>query len=235
MPTLTTRRFATRAALEAALTERLAAAIGAPAGGAVMLSGGTTPLPAYRALGARPPPHAPGLAVLFSDDRYVPADSPSSNYHQSRPLLDALALPEARVLRVRTELALAEAAADYERRLDELIATGARVGLGLLGLGAEGHTASLFSAADLARARGHRAIPVQRPDGLSAVSVTPEFLAHVREPVFVAAGAGKHAAVEALLAGDPQLTAWAAVQGCAGVELWMDEEAAAGLRRDRQG
>jgi 6-phosphogluconolactonase len=227
MPTLITRRFATRAALEAALTERLAAAIAAPEPAAVMLAGGTTPLPAYRALGARPPSHAATLAVLFSDDRYVPADSPSSNYCQSRPLLDALKLPEARLLRVRTELPLAEAAADYERRLDELIGTGTRIGLGLLGLGAEGHTASLFSAADLARARGHRAIPVQRPDGLSAVSVTPELLAQVREPVFVVAGAGKRAAVAALLAADPKLIAWAAVQGCASVGLWMDHEAAA--------
>ena len=166
MPALRTRRFATRAALEAALTERLAAAIGAPAGGAIMLSGGSTPLPAYRALGARPPAPAAGLAVLFSDDRYVPADSPASNYCQSRPLLDALRLPEARLLRVRTELPLVEAAADYEQRLDELLGAGVRIGLGLLGLGAEGHTASLFSAADLERARGHRAIPVQRPDGV---------------------------------------------------------------------
>jgi 6-phosphogluconolactonase len=227
MPALRTRRFATRAALEAALTERLAAAIGAPAGGAIMLSGGSTPLPAYRALGARPPAPAAGLAVLFSDDRYVPADSPASNYCQSRPLLDALRLPEARLLRVRTELPLAEAAADYERRLDELLGAGVRIGLGLLGLGAEGHTASLFSAADLERARGHRAISVQRPDGRSAVSVTPELLAQVREPVFVVAGADKQAAVAALLAHDPKLVAWAAVQGCASVELWMDEEAAA--------
>jgi 6-phosphogluconolactonase len=227
MPALRTRRFATRAALEAALTERLAAAIGAPAGGAIMLSGGSTPLPAYRALGARPPAPAAGLAVLFSDDRYVPADSPASNYCQSRPLLDALRLPKARLLRVRTELPLLEAAADYEQRLDELLGAGVRIGLGLLGLGAEGHTASLFSAADLERARGHRAIPVQRPDGRSAVSVTPELLAQVREPVFVVAGADKHAAVAALLAHDPRLVAWAAVQGCASVELWMDDEAAA--------
>ncbi len=227
MPALRTRRFATRAALEAALTERLAAAIGAPAGGAIMLSGGSTPLPAYRALGARPPAPAAGLAVLFSDDRYVPADSPASNYRQSRPLLDALRLPEARLLRVRTELPLIEAAVDYEQRLDELLGAGVRIGLGLLGLGAEGHTASLFSAADLERARGHRAIPVQRPDGRSAVSVTPELLAQVREPVFVVAGADKHAAVAGLLAHDPKLIAWAAVQGCASIELWMDDEAAA--------
>jgi len=224
MTTLTTRRFATRPELDAALAQRLGrsleggSAAGAPA---VMLSGGTTPLPAYRALGERKVVPGPQLRVLFSDDRYVPASSPASNYHQSEPLLQALALPPARVLRVRTELPLAAAAADYAAQLGTLLQGSAGVGLGLLGLGADGHTASLFSAADLRRARGQLAIAVQRPDGMSGVSVTPQFLAQVRELVFVVAGAGKDEAIRRLIAQDPDLTAWAAVQECTAVELWV--------------
>jgi 6-phosphogluconolactonase len=221
MTSLTTRRFVTRAALVAALEERLARAIATTGPSALMLSGGNTPLPAYRALSRRTLTHDAGLRILFTDDRYVPADSEKSNYHQSRPLLDALALPAHAVLRVRTELPLQEAAADYERQLAALTTAGARVGLGLLGLGADGHTASLFSAADIERARGKLAVAVQRPDGLSAVSVTPDFLAQVAEPVFVVAGAGKHDALEALAARNPTLTAWRAVQGCPSVELWV--------------
>jgi 6-phosphogluconolactonase len=222
---LITRRFASRSTLESALEERLAEAIAAPgAAAALMLSGGTTPLPAYRALAARPDMRRnAGLHILFSDDRYVPADSPASNYRQIEPLLAALSLPAAAVLRVRTELALEDAADDYERQLAALLRSGARIGLGLLGLGADGHTASLFGAADLERARGHLALAVQRPDGLSAVSVTPELLAQVAQPLFVVAGADKRAAVRSLLAQDPNLTAWRAVQGCARVELWAYE------------
>lgn len=227
MTELATRRFPSRAALESALEERLARAVAAPGAAAVMLSGGNTPLPAYRALAARPGlPRNTGLSVLFSDDRYVPADSPASNYRQAESLLRALALPPAAVLRVRTELPLEEAARDYERQLGALLASGARIALGLLGLGADGHTASLFGAADLARARGRLAIAVQRPDGLSAVSVTPEMLAKVAEPVFVVAGADKREAVQRLLARDAQLAAWRAVAGCARVELWVDQAAA---------
>src|SRR6516164_1566274 len=179
MTTLTTRRFDSRGALDAALTERLGGAIAAAGASAIMLSGGTTPLPAYRALGSRPLPHDERLHVLFSDERYVPSDSEASNYRQARPLLDALALAPQSLLRVRTELPLGEAAADYERSLEALLKSGVPIGLGLLGLGADGHTASLFSAADLARARGHLAIPVGRPDGMSAVSVTPQLLLQV--------------------------------------------------------
>lgn len=225
MTELTTRRFASRTELQTALVERLARAIAAATG--LMLSGGNTPLPAYRALprrrGVVP---AAGLRILFSDDRYVPADSPASNYQQAQPLLAALALPPAAVLRVRTELPLEEAARDYEERLAALLESGTGIGLGLLGLGADGHTASLFGAADLERARGHLAIAVHRPDGMSAVSVTPEVLARVADPVFVVAGADKREAVARLIARDPQLTAWRAVAGCARVELWVDEMAA---------
>ena len=220
MTTLTTRRFPSRAALDAALAQRLGQAISAKGASAIMLSGGTTPLPAYRALARGPLPHD-RLHILFSDDRYVPSDSDASNYHQSRPLLDALALPAAAVARVRTELPLDEAAADYERQLAALLNSGVRIGPGLLGLGADGHTASLFGAADLERARGHLAIAVHRPDGMSAVSVTPEFLSRVEELLFVVAGSGKGEALRALIAQDQNLIAWRAVQGCAQVELWV--------------
>ena len=220
MTTLTTRRFPSRAALDAALAQRLGQAISAKGASAIMLAGGTTPLPAYRALARGPLPHD-RLHILFSDDRYVPSDSDASNYHQSRPLLDALALPAAAVARVRTELPLDEAAADYERQLAALLNSGVRIGPGLLGLGADGHTASLFGAADLERARGHLAIAVHRPDGMSAVSVTPDFVSRVEELLFVVAGSGKGEALRALIAQDQNLIAWRAVQGCAQVELWV--------------
>src|SRR6185437_918421 len=102
------------------------------------------PLPAYREVARRGPPRGGPLTVIYSDDRYVPADSDASNYRQTRPLLEALALPDDQVLRVRTELPLEEAARDYERRLRALLDSGARMGLALLGLGPDGHTASLF-------------------------------------------------------------------------------------------
>jgi len=221
MTTLTTRRFDTRGALDSALEERLAQAIAATGPRAIMLSGGHTPLPAYRALASRPPPHDEQLHILFSDERYVPRDSEASNYHQARPLLDSLAPAPQALLRVRTELPLEAAAADYEGGLIKLLESGVRIGLGLLGLGADGHTASLFTVEDLARARGHFAIAVHRPDGMSAVSVTPQLLAKVEELLFVVAGADKQRVVQALEAGDPHLTAWLAVKERTAVQLWV--------------
>jgi 6-phosphogluconolactonase len=231
MTTLRTHRFASRAELDAALVTRLAQAIAdtSGSGSAVMLSGGSTPMPAYRQLAAQAPKHNDGLRILFSDDRYVPSTSEASNYHQSSALLEALALPDASVLRVRTELPLEQAAEDYERRLGELLKANVPIGLGLLGLGPDGHTASLFTAADLERAHGHLAIAVQRPDGMSGISVTPEFLTHVKQLVFVVAGGGKYDAIQSLLKEDPNLVAWRAVQGLRSVELWVEQAALSSL------
>jgi 6-phosphogluconolactonase len=223
MPNIQTRRFATTAEFDAALIERLERAISASGAGqtALMLSGGKTPLPAYRELAGRQPRPATGLHVMYSDDRYVPADSESSNFFQTRALLDALHLPESGVLRVRTELPLEAAAADYEQRLAALLKSGVRIGLGLLGLGADGHTASLFTTANLEQSRNHLAIAVQRPDGMQGISVTPELLSQVAEVLFLVAGADKHAIVEAFLRNDSKLIARRAVAGCANVAIWI--------------
>jgi 6-phosphogluconolactonase len=214
-------RFDSRVELDAALAVRLREALTARGASAVMLAGGSTPLPAYRTVARQMGAHDDRLHVLFSDDRYVAADTTASNYFQSRPLLDVLGLPGESLLRVNTQLPLPEAAADYDRRLSAMLGSGVHVGLGLLGLGADGHTASLFTHADLQRARGCYAISVQRPDGLSAVSVTPELITTIAEPLFVLAGHDKNEALSRMLAQDDTLVAWRAVQGCPQVELWV--------------
>jgi 6-phosphogluconolactonase len=225
--TVTLKRFADRAQLQSAVEDRLqqvlvGAGLDRPA---VMLSGGSTPIPAYAQLATRHLAPAAGLTLLFSDDRYVPSDSDQSNYHQSRALIDSLGLPAAQVLRIRTELSLAAATADSEQRLSELLRGERRIALGLLGLGADGHTCSLFSAADLERARGKLAISVHRPDGRDAVSVTPTVLARVDQLIFLVAGADKRKALDGLLHRQDDLTAWNAVRGCKAVEVWADAAA----------
>jgi len=102
--------------------------------------------------------------------------------------------------------------------------SGVRIGLGLLGLGADGH----HGVTVWCGGPGTRARPPGNTRAPSGWNVGGErdagsFLAHVEDPLFVVAGGGKHDALHALTAQDPQLTAWRAVQGCAQVELWWTE------------
>ncbi|HEY1284086.1 MAG TPA: 6-phosphogluconolactonase [Steroidobacteraceae bacterium] len=223
------RPFESRLALNEALTERLAWELEQTGRGAValMLSGGNTPLQAYQALASRPLSPPSTLEIFYSDERYVPVTSDANNYRATRPLLEALALPAERTLRVRTELPLDRAVEDYERRLRALLRSSTRLPFGLLGLGADGHTASLFTEGDLKRAAGKLAVAVQRPDGRSAVSVTPELLKHVSEIIFVVAGADKRTALKAFIGRQPDSTAARAVAACPSVEVWADKEARA--------
>jgi 6-phosphogluconolactonase len=221
------RPFESRMALNEALTERRAWEIENAGKGAmaIMLAGGNTPLHAYQALGARKLTPSGTLELLFSDERYVPATSEASNFRAARPLVESLGLPGERVLRVRTELPLDRAVEDYERRLRALVKAGTAIRLGILGLGADGHTASLFSEGDLKRSSGKFAVSVQRPDGRSAVSVTPGFLENVQQIVFAVAGSDKRTALRAMMEKKPESIAGRAIAGCPSVEVWADRDA----------
>jgi len=221
------RPFESRMALNEALTERLAWEIENAGKGAmaIMLAGGNTPLHAYQALGTRKLTPSGTLELLFSDERYVPATSEASNFRAARPLVESLGLPGERVLRVRTELPLDRAVEDYERRLRALVKAGTAIRLGILGLGADGHTASLFSDGDLKRANGKFAVSVQRPDGRSAVSVTPAFLENVQQIVFAVAGSDKRVALKAMMEKKPDSVAGRAIANCPSVEVWADRDA----------
>lgn len=221
------RPFENRMALNEALTERLAWEIENSGKGAMalMLAGGTTPLHAYQSLGTRKLSPSGTLELLFSDERYVPTTSEASNFRAARPLIEALGLPGERVLRVRTELPLDRAVEDYDKRLRTLVKASTALRLGILGLGADGHTASLFSEADLRRGKGKFAVAVQRPDGRAAVSVTPDFLERVSEIVFVVAGNDKRVALKAMMEKKTESVAARAIANCPNVEIWADRDA----------
>src|SRR5437762_1593834 len=126
----------------------------------VALSGGSTPRNMYARLAAEP--EASGVnwsrvQVLWGDERCVPPDHAASNYRMAREaLLDHVSIPAANVHRIRGEDDPGEAATVYERVIRGVLRTpigpprdapGARIDLVLLGLGEDGHTASLFPGA----------------------------------------------------------------------------------------
>ena len=192
---------------------------------AIMLAGGSTPLAAYARLAAQPPAPGAHLHLIFSDDRHVPMESPQSNAGLIGPLVRAWGVPDERILRVHGELPLADATAAYQAALQAYLDQGGTVPLGLLGLGADGHTASLFTARHIADGQQDLTLSVARPDGLNGVSVTPRFLRGVGRILFVVSGAGKRAMVERLIREPASLPAGQAVAGHRSVEVWMDREA----------
>lgn len=207
------------------LRERLCESVADDA--AVMLSGGATPVPVYAGLAAGGYALGPDIRVIMSDERMAPPDSPQSNAGNLLRLMSASGLTPDRMLTVNTALDLQSAAEAYHCELEKFLDGGGRITLGLLGLGADGHTASLFSSSDVEAGKNRYAVPVKRPVPPHRVSVTPVFMARAERIVVLTAGPEKERVVRALISEPssiPAGLALAAVEGA--VELWHSPEAA---------
>lgn len=209
----------------AAAAEVLARA--AKAGGTIALAGGSTPRRAYE-LTARAAPDWSGVDVWLSDERCVPPGDPRSNMRLVREaLLDRLLAPPRSVHPVRTELPPADAADAYDAEL-----RGAELDLVLLGLGADGHTASLFPDTPSLREQSRRAVlaePGLEPR-VPRVTLTLPALAAASHIVFLAVGADKAAAARrAFVERASEQTPASLVRSAAGPTTAILDEAAASL------
>jgi 6-phosphogluconolactonase len=162
----------------------------------IALSGGETPRPVYERLANAGLPWR-DIDVCFGDERCVPPDDPASNFRMAYEAL--LSRVEARVHRMPGESCDADA---YERELDTVFGPGLLVfDLVVLGLGTDGHTASLFPGDPALEVRDRHVVRVQRPDH-DRLSLTLPVLSAARVALFLVAGAGKRAALRGLLEGD---------------------------------
>lgn len=222
---VTFRMFSSRAALEAATADLLRSAFttGTPAPAGILLTGGRTPLAVYEALAQRPPAAQENLHLLLSDERHVPPGTPEHNFSHLAGLVAALGLPAAAVLHPDTTRPLDASAAQYDEALRRFLARGT-IPLGILGLGADGHLASLFTDEDAGRGADACAIAVRRPEPPHRISVTRALLHRVGRLVFVVAGRDKAAVVEAWQRRPETVLAARVVQACGAVECWYGME-----------
>lgn len=224
-PQLDETGFASVEALDAAVAELLRSFFRTPKTAMqwIVLSGGKTPRTAYRRLAQKPPALAANVGVTYTDERYVPEESPESNYGNTLPMLRALRMPNERIIRVQTHLDLDKAALAFERDLQRALDSDGVFPLALLGLGPDGHTCSLFTQADLERSEGRLAVAVQRASGSARVSITPSLLARIKHVVFLVAGPEKAAILRRLLEEPLSVIAGQAVARCPKVEVWHAE------------
>jgi 6-phosphogluconolactonase len=219
------------------IAQTLAAAVAARGRATVALSGGSTPR-RINALLAESPlrERVPWvqLEVFWGDERCVPPEHAESNYGMARDtLLARVPIPPERVHRVPTEAGPAVAvAATYERELRRVFELEVEdipvFDLILLGMGPDGHTASLFPGT-LALEEQRRLVVPNQIDYMPHERVTFTFpvLNAGRQVAFLVTGADKSAMLQRALEGDPAVPA-ARVQPTAGEVRWFVDRAAAG-------
>lgn len=204
------------------------------------LSGGSTPRGLYRLLASDPyRERLPWQAIHFfwGDERHVPPDHPQSNYRMAREaLLDAVAVPPENIHRIAAEEPDAQrAAAQYEAELRAFFALAPgdwpRFDLVLLGLGKDGHTASLFPGSAAVRERERLVVaPWVEAQQAFRITLTPPVLSHARRTLFLVSGAEKAAALRAVIEGEREPDRYPA-QAVEGNRLWLVDRAAARLLR----
>jgi len=163
---------------------------------AIALSGGTTPGPVYEALAADMTIDWRKIDVYFADERVVPFADPASNYRLVREtLFDRIDIPEGRVHAMPAEASDLKASAQtYGEALPE------RLDILVLGLGQDGHTASLFPNS-AALASEQRVTVAEAPvEPRARLTITPSVIATARLVVVLARGASKNAALQLTLA-----------------------------------
>lgn len=209
----------------------------------VVLSGGSTPRSLYALLAeeARYRDRVSWRATHFfwGDERSVPPDHPDSNFRMaSSAMLSKLDLRPENIHRIRGELPASEAAQDYEDRLRRFFALGEgqvpNFDLVLLGMGADGHTASLFPGSDAVRERKRLVLAPWIPKLASfRITLTPPALNGAELVAFLVAGADKAVALQAALEGDadPDRLPARAIQPTRGSLTWLVDRAAASLLR----
>jgi 6-phosphogluconolactonase len=229
------RRFAAIAAAAVARNGRFSAA----------LAGGSTPAGLYRLLAREPWREQVSwrnVLLYLGDERCVPPDDPRSNTRMIREsLLEGTAAAPATLRVPQVELPPPEAAAAYARALrrDFRLQGSARprFDLILLGVGDDGHTASLFPGMPALNEKRRLVVATDIPEtvrpAVPRITLTLPVLNAAEHVLFLVAGASKAPAVAAILAGpQPEIPLPARrVQAWEGQVTWLlDREAAAGLR-----
>lgn len=169
----------------------------------IALAGGSTPKPLYEAIAAQ---HLAWdkIHVFWGDERYVPPDHPDSNQLMARRAwLDSVNIPDANIHPIPTnESDPAVAARKYEQHLNDFFQTQTdfpALDLILLGIGDDGHTASLFPHTEALKVRD-RLITVGNKDGQPRITFTAPLINKARCVMFIVAGDNKRAALAEIFA-----------------------------------
>ncbi len=205
---------------------------------AVALSGGSTPRALYSLLAT--PEYKeqiiwPQVHLFWGDERCVPPDHADSNYRMVREsLLSKIQIPEANVYRMAGEKEPRIAAAEYERRLIQFFQLSSdelpRFDLIFLGLGEDGHTASLFPESEALK-ETKRLVAATYVEKLNAhrLTLTLPVLNQGAAVLFLITGAGKAPIVKEILkdGSDPSGFPAAQIQPIGGQLTWLITEDAA--------
>ena len=164
----------------------------------LVLTGGTTAEKVYAELAKEAVPWN-RLEIVFSDERCVPPGDPASNYGMAERLLFQRGEPKA-VHRMRGEDSPAHAAEQYDAEIRPLWERG--VDVAMVGMGADAHICAMFPGSRAIDETTKLCAPVDRPDGMTGLTLTPPMILGSRRIFVIVTGEGKAATVARVIQGN---------------------------------
>jgi 6-phosphogluconolactonase len=205
----------------------------------IALSGGSTPKILYELLAGEPYRSQidwPRVEVYFVDERCVPPDHKDSNFRMANEaLLSKVPLKPENVHRMRGEIDPEEAAIEYGRLLKQKVGDSGAPDVILLGMGEDGHTASLFPGTPAVNETHHRVVANYAEHSTTGKSwrltMTAPFINRSPQVVVMVAGANKAETVRQVLEEDedPQRYPIQLIRPVSGKLIWLMDAAAAGM------
>jgi 6-phosphogluconolactonase len=197
-------------------------------GGSIVLTGGASVAEAYERAAALEPDWG-RVTLWWGDERCVPPDDDRSNYRLAKEaLLDRLETPPAEIHRIRGEIEPAAAADELDAAL-----AGVKLDLLLLGLGSDGHMASLFAGSPQLEVLDRRATwgPAGLEPFVDRVTITLPTIHSADQIVFIVAGEEKAEAVARVFGREPshEIPASLARLGEVDIKVFLDPAAASKL------
>jgi len=203
----------------------------------VSLAGGETPRGVYSLWAQRTQIDWSKVVLVFGDERCVPPDHEMSNYNMVAESLLAGLPVQPQILRMEGEAVdTTQAAHNYDHAMRQLLGEDGQIHVALLGVGTDGHTASLFPGMASLRETEAWCVATPSPDGaMQRISLTVPCLRQARKLMFLAAGAEKAEILQKVLEGpmDPEShpAQFFLRDERLNANLLMDDAAAAGLSR----
>lgn len=212
----------------------------------VALAGGSTPKALYELLADENEPYRKQLSwenihFFWGDERHVPPDHPDNNYRMaSEAMLTRVGVPLTNVHRIKSEIVDAGKAADeYEHALRKTFTLGPgqfpRFDLILLGMGSDGHTASIFPGSDVINEKRRLVVgPWIEKLKSFRITLTPVVLNNAASIIFLVSGAEKAKTLHEVLEGEyrPQCLPVQLIAPATGEVLWLVDREAARLLKD---
>jgi 6-phosphogluconolactonase len=222
----------------ARIARALRSAVDGKGNATLALSGGSTPRDAYTLLAREPGIDWKRVSVFWVDERAVSSSDVRSNYRLvEATLIGKVSIPPEQVHRMPAEQPDLEAAAqDYERTIRDRVAVDAdgvpAFDVMVLGIGEDGHTASLFPGNQTVEIvdRLVASVPANGPRE-ARLTLTPPAIEHARCVFVIAVGMSKRDALERVWSaqGDLGRTPARVIRGCRGAVTWLIDKAAGGL------